>query len=426
MQSDILPPDGWAEEKPTSKKQTSAHAHSVAIDHPKNWLPDSIYERLGGKAEDRYTHKPVEHPKVETSVKKARRWHHWSKQKLAAFFLVIVLMSLSSLTVYANFIHKPQKPAPVVVKAQPPPPPPKPKTVAAPLTGTQIDPELAKRPVTGIMVENSIDARPQSGLQDAGVIFEAIAEGGITRFIALFQDARPQYIGPVRSVRPYYLDFGAPFQASFAHVGGSPDGLAQVRNGMRDLDQFFNAGSYWRESSRFAPHNVYTSFDKLDALNQSKGYATSQFTPWNRKEDKPLKPPTAAHIDVSIASELYNSHYDYDAATNSYLRFEGGRPHLVVISADDKTGQQLKPKVLVVLEMSRSVIDSSGHNDYAVNGTGSLKVFQDGGETDGTWSKTDRNSMFAFKDTTGKPLALNAGQTWVAVVNSMSLVKATP
>lgn len=170
-----------------------------------------------------------------------------------------------------------------------------PSTVASPLTGIQVTPALAKRPVTDVMIENSIDARPQSGLESAGVVFEAVAEGGITRFSALFQEAEPQLIGPVRSVRPYYMDWVAPFQASVAHVGGSPDGLKKVRGGMRDLDEFFNPGSYWRSTSRAAPHNVYTSFAKLDALNKSKGYKTSTFTSWPRKQDAPLATPQGPH-----------------------------------------------------------------------------------------------------------------------------------
>jgi hypothetical protein len=104
------------------------------------------------------------------------------------------------------------------------------------------------------MIENSPDARPQSGLQDAGVVVEAIAEGGITRFLTLFQESQPQYIGPVRSLRPYYIDFAAPFQAGIAHVGGSPEALSRVRNGSyRDLDQFFNSAYFSRISARPAP-----------------------------------------------------------------------------------------------------------------------------------------------------------------------------
>ena len=289
-------------------------------------------------------------------------------------------------------------------------------TVPSPLTGTPVDPELAKRPVTAIMIENSPDARPQSGIADAGVIFEAIAEGGITRFITLYQEARPGYVGPVRSLRPYYIDWAASFDASIAHVGGSPEALAQIRNGGKDLDQFFNAGSYWRESSRPAPHNVYTSFDKLDELNKSKGYTSSSFTAWPRKIDQKLAAPTAKTIDLAISSVAYNVHYDYDPAYNFYRRSEGGGAHISTSSASDKTGVQLAPKVVIAMVMSYSIVDGGGHSDYGVTGSGTVYIFQDGFVVQGTWSKTDRSSQIEFKDANGQPIKLNAGQTWFSAV----------
>jgi hypothetical protein len=272
------------------------------------------------------------------------------------------------------------------------------------------------------MVENSLDARPQSGLNDAGIVFEAIAEGGITRFVSLFQDGQPQYLGPVRSLRPYYIDWAAAFDASIAHVGGSPDALAQIRSGGKDLDQFFNSGSYWRQPTRVAPHNVYTSFERLDALNKSKGYISSHFTSWPRKNDKKLAVPTAKAIDVNISSALYNSHYDYDTASNSYLRSEGGKPHIITNAQADTAGQQLHPKVVVVLVMPYSIVDRSGHSGYATTGSGAAYIFQDGAVTQGNWSKGERGSQFSFTDANGQPIKLNMGQAWVTAVAQAGMV----
>jgi hypothetical protein len=353
------------------------------------------------------------------------KWYELSRQeKMVAGGGALLVVAGIIAAVYFLFIQStPVTSAPVITKVEPP----KPTTIAAPLTGLQIDPSLATRPVTGIMIENSPDARPQSGLQDAGVVFEAIAEGGITRFVTLFQDTQPSYIGPVRSLRPYYLDFALPFDASIAHVGGSPDALAQVRSGGPiDLDQFFNADTYWRQSTRDAPHNVYTSFAKLDGLNQLKGHLTSKFTSWQRKKDQPSKTPAAKSIDLSISSFYFNVHYDWDAASNSYLRSEGGKPHLSTSSADNSTGQQLHPKVVIVPIMTYSVLDSSGHSGYGVDGSGSVYIFQDGGVTQGTWSKAGRSSQFQFKDTAGNDIKLNAGQTWVTVLSDPSQVTYAP
>lgn len=376
-----------------------------------------------------------EHGKSKLSknpVKNLKNLHpkHWYNlnrtekfMSLAGAFLIFIAAWLA---IYFLLIKQSPEPISNTVARVHAAPPPKPTTVEAPLTGLQIDPSLAKRPVTGIMVENSLDARPQSGLQDAGVVYEAIAEGGITRFIALFQDTRPEYIGPVRSLRPYYIDFATPWDASIAHVGGSPEALAQIRSGGKDLDQFFNSGSYWRQSSRVAPHNVYTSFDKLDALNQAKGYTTSAPKSWKHKKDAPLKTPTAKSIDINIASFYFNSHYDYDAASNSYLRSEGGKPHIVTASAADNKGQQLHPKVVIALVMGYGIESDGQHSQYGVTGSGNVYIFQDGGVTQGTWSKADRPSQFVFKDTAGNEIALNAGQAWLVAVGGDNLISYKP
>lgn len=299
---------------------------------------------------------------------------------------------------------------------------PKPTTEPSRLTGIEVAPELNKRPVTGIMIENSPDARPQSGLKDAGVVYEAVAEGGITRFLALFEEAQPTYIGPVRSVRPYYLDFLMPFDASIAHVGGAPQALADIKSfGIKDLDQFFNSAAYSRITQRYAPHNVYTSFANLDALNTSKGFVSSSFTGFPRKKEAASAQPTAKSINFAISSLLYNVHYDYDPTTNSYKRSEGGKPHI-----DEKSGVQLSPKVVIALVMPRGIASDGQHTNYADVGSGHMYVFQDGTLTEGTWQKTDRRAQFTFTDAAGKPLTLNPGQTWISLVDAASSVTYTP
>lgn len=290
----------------------------------------------------------------------------------------------------------------------------KPPTEASRLTGVQVAPELNKRSVTGVMIENSPESRPQSGLKDAGVVYEAIAEGGITRFLALFQESQPDYIGPVRSVRPYYLDFLLPFDAAIAHVGGAPQALSDIRTlGVKDLDEFANAGGYQRVTTRYAPHNVYTSTAKLDAVQAKKGFTTSTFTGFVRKADTPSAQPTARSIDLGISSYLYNVHYDYDSTANAYKRSEGGAAH-----TDERSGAQLQPKVVVALVMSRGIASDGQHTAYTTTGSGRMFVFQDGIFTEGTWSKASRKAQFVFTDANNQPIKLNAGQTWVSIVDA--------
>lgn len=303
--------------------------------------------------------------------------------------------------------------------------PPKPTTVASTLSGLQVDPAINDRPVTAVMIENSPDARPQSGLDQAGVVFEAIAEGGITRFLALYQDTAPDYLGPVRSVRPYYLQWLHGFDAAVAHVGGSPQALADIKAwGVKDLDQFANSGSYTRISSRYAPHNVYTSIANLNGIEAKKGYGASRFTGFPRKPDTPSKQPDARTIDLAISSGLYNSHFDYDPANNRYIRSQGGAPHMQLNR--DGTQVQITPRVVIALTMQKGVEPDDLHTAYTTIGSGAMYVFQDGIMQQGTWSKTAGASQFTFADAQNKPLKLNAGQTWITVLDSPAKVSAKP
>lgn len=360
---------------------------------------------------------------------KKQRWHwNWKKlnpktwtkkQAIIISIIAVLVIAGGGSTAYA-LLHTSKKPVAQAVAVKPKVAP-KPIVITSPLTGAVVPADQAKWPVTGIMVENSPDARPQSGLDKAGVVFEAVAEGGITRFLALYQEGNPDYVGPIRSARPYYVNWLLGFNASLAHVGGSPEALGNIKSqNVRDLDQFANGSSYTRISSRAAPHNVYTSLQRLRDLEASKGYSTSSFTSWPRKKDAPVKQPTASSIDFSISSSLYNAHYDYNAASNSYERSEGGKPHMVIDSAGNQT--QINPKVVISLVMAQSLEADGSHTVYNTFGSGTADIFQDGTVTTGSWHKADATSQFSFTDSTGKTIALNAGQTWLSVVGSSSSV----
>lgn len=298
-----------------------------------------------------------------------------------------------------------------------------PTPIVSRLTGLTIsDESINTEPVTAVMIENSAEARPQSGLLEAGIVFEAIAEGGITRFTALYQDTAPEYVGPVRSVRPYYLDWIMPFNASLAHVGGSPEALNDIKTlGVTDLDEFYNSNSYTRITDRYAPHNAYTSLSKLNTLEKSKGHTTIDFTSFTRKADSPATTPTASTVSVAVSGAFYNSSYIYDKITNSYLRSQAGTKHI-----DLKTQKQLTPKVVITVVMSRGYAADGEHTSYQTTGNGQMIVFQDGIATKGTWKKTSRQAQWQFFDDTGKPLTLNAGQTWVTMIDSIGSVSYAP
>lgn len=335
--------------------------------------------------------------------------HHTAVYAIAGCGIIVA----ASLVAFFLLYQPPKQttvPRPAASVKKPTPDAPK---FYSPLTGTIVkDEATTKLPTTAIMIENSPDARPQSGLKAAGVVFEAIAEGGITRFLAIYQQDKPQLIGPVRSVRLYYVQWLAPFQPSVAHIGGSKFALQEVRNGKyRDIDQFFNAGSYWRATDRYAPHNVYTSFAKLDELNKKKGYTTSAVQGFSRKESTPAKTPTATKINVTVSGPLYNSSYVYDPATNNYKRSQGGVAH------NDREAGQINPTNIVVLNVDMKLIFEDGYREQiTTTGAGKATIFRDGVVTVGTWTKKDAGSQLTFTTPDGKDIPLNRGQTWITAI----------
>jgi hypothetical protein len=290
-----------------------------------------------------------------------------------------------------------------------------PTTVASPLTGVQVDAKLAKRPVLGVMVENSSDARPQSGLDKAGVVFEAIAEGGITRFLALYQEESAKQIGPVRSVRPYYVDWADGFNASLVHVGGSAEGLKRATNVLgarRNLDEFrFGARLVPRVSFRARPHNAYTSSARMRAIAKETGHTTSEFTSLARKDPAPAEAPDTTKISVNFSSPFFQVGWRYDRKNNTYVRSNGGTRQL-----DRETKKALRAEVVVVMKASYRTASSVGHQKIATTGKGTVYVFQDGTVTRGVWRKTSTRAQLTFTDTHGDEILLNRGRTWFEVI----------
>jgi hypothetical protein len=342
---------------------------------------------------------------------KVPNWFRRHKKLTITLSVVVVLCIGGGVATALYFINKPAPETPAAVVQ--PAPEPEPIKYYSLLTGALVPDDAAQtQAVTAIMIENSPDARPQSGIKDSGVIFEAIAEGGITRFVVLYQQEKPGLVGPVRSVRSYYVDWIAAFNASVAHIGGSKAALDEVRNGSyRDIDQFFNSAAYYRASDRYAPHNVYTTFERLDALNASKGYTSSTFTGFTRKDSVASTAPTATSLNVDISSATYDSSYVYNIATNTYDRSQAGAAHM------DRESGQISPRVVIVMTIpQRTVLEDGNREQMDTIGSGKAVIFQDGVATEVTWSKASKTDQLKFTDAEGADVPLARGQTWLTSV----------
>lgn len=341
-----------------------------------------------------------------------------SKKQKISLIIGIIFLILVIVFSFLFFFRKPES-APVKnpdSKSQKTEPKKKakPEKFYSKLSGVEVsEKSLENAPVFGVMIENSIPARPQSGLSQAEVVFEAIAEGGITRFLALYQQNKPKLLGPVRSVRGYYIDWASGFDASIAHVGGPGDALERMRDGKhKDMDEFLNAQTFWRSKNRYAPHNVYTNFTNLSTLGSSKGWNSSNFEGFSRKEDSPAKEKNATQIQVNISGFSYNSTYVYQENCNCYLRSQAGFTHT------DANGTQISTKTLIVLKMENKLAADRYHNTYRNIGSGVAIVFQDGVAQEIKWVKSSEDSPLILQNNDGSNFKINRGQSWIVAVGN--------
>ena len=422
----MLQYDGMSSAEPPGEGKDNQKPKELARSQSGN--SDFVTPELVGEREeiaDETTAMNEEQAKAKKGSQAKRRklpaWLQFTKKQWIIVGIVAVVL-IGGVTTYALTRESPPPKKPVHhIVATVRKPTPAPTTVASTLTGLPVSPSINKLPVTAVMIENSTFARPQSGLAEAGVVFEAIAEGGITRFVALYQDTAPSYIGPVRSIRPYYLSWLDGFDAIVTHVGGSPEAIQDLSNwNIRDMNQFYYSSYFTRIASRVAPHNAYTSMSQLNALENRLGYTASTYTGFSRKAPSPSKSPTATTINFNISYGAYNVQYKYNQADNNYERFEGGAPHMDINGSGAQT--QDAPKVVIAMIMPNHLESDGLHNVYGTVGSGTAYIFQDGTATVGTWKKTANNAQISFVDSNGKPIALDAGQTWITALGQANEV----
>lgn len=280
----------------------------------------------------------------------------------------------------------------------------------APFTGVGTNDELPKRAVM-VMINNHAKARPQSGLDKADVVYEVLAEGSITRMAAIYHSQKPKVIGPVRSVRPYYIDLGLGFDAVIVHAGGSPAALQILRDqGIAHMDEIYNAGAYfWRESFRKAPHNLYTDLERIYRGAERLGFRQSGNMPHMLfvSEDREPEGDTAEKIDISYTS-TYGVSYEYDPDSKQYKRLTQGEPH-----NDLTTGEQLTATNVLVVSASHRILDNEGRRAIDVYGPGNGYLFQRGKVQKVTWER--KNGLIrAYID--GEEVGLYPGNTWVHII----------
>lgn len=377
-----------------------------------------------------------------------------SKQKIIIIAVVLyVISAIGSYFVFSNFVSKKTiisspLPVPVTKNGQLSFNASLPKTEECPLNGAMYSVQQRQwwekhRPL-GIMIENHIDARPQSGISFADVTYEAVAEGGITRTLNIYYCQDAGLVGPVRSARTYFLDFVSEYgnYPLYAHVGGAnmpgpADALGQINDygwqSYNDLNQFsIGFPTFWRDYERLGhpvatEHTMYSTTEKLWKVAADRGLTNvdkngvswdSTFQKYSFKDDAPMsqRPDSqTVSYDFWPGYSDYSVKWDYDKATNLYLRSNGGQKHL-----DKDTGKQLSAKDVILLFMTESRAndgyEGNLHMLYGTKGTGKAKIFMDGKEIDARWSKKSRTARLILTDSAGLPVKFTRGKLWFSVL----------
>ncbi len=286
---------------------------------------------------------------------------------------------------------------------------------------------LDSRPLA-IMVQNNPVARPHSGLIYADMVFELVAEGGVTRFIAVFSSNDADIIGPVRSGRIYFAEIARSLDPIYTFWGTYPEAYEAIKK--MDLDALdANSTAYinytsagWRDPSRneALEHTAFidTSGIKKDAAKYGYALKGGQ-SPMAFKLDAPeSRRGSISEITVNFSSQSYLAGFSYDKATNKYQKTLAGQPH-----NDFETGKQITlSNVIVLLTDIDGPIDSAGHMVVRSTGThkqGEAYYFMDGNIVEGSWARKSIQNSFEFLDRDGKQVLFNRGPTWICIIQSI-------
>jgi hypothetical protein len=260
----------------------------------------------------------------------------------------------------------------------------------------------------------------QYGLSQASVVYEAVAEYSIPRFVGIFEEVDAEQLGPVRSARPYYVEWTCPYGPLYTHAGGSPEALALLAESdcHYNLEALIYEGAYfWRGVDEQVPwNNMFTSSELLYkyiddwGLERIADYANYRGYP--HKEDAPLEErPLTGTLSMNFS---YSVRYTYDVETNSYLREYKGRPHM-----DMLTGEQHQVKNVVVLfaSMNRLPDDPKGRMEVETTGSGDALFFLDGILIEGSWEREGVEDELRLLDAAGEEVVFNRGNIWIEVLD---------
>ncbi len=274
--------------------------------------------------------------------------------------------------------------------------------------------------IVAVMIENHPASRPQAGLAEADVVYEVMVEGNYTRFLAIYSDKTEVVkVGPVRSARPYYLDWVAEYgNPLYMHVGGSPDALKIIATRkIWDANEMYIGNSFWRSTNRQAPHNTYTNTEHWEKLVKQK--TTGAFSSWNFSTSTiACTTHCVDFIEIPYLSPSFVTGWKYNSSTQNYERWQDGAPH------QTETGT-IHADTIAIMESPVKVLDEVGRLEMKTIGSGPAAVIVNGQKIMGTWQKSSLAERTRWFDVAGKEINFKPGKIWIQIVPYLSVVSFT-
>lgn len=284
-----------------------------------------------------------------------------------------------------------------------------------PLTGIGSSDEVDGRAVA-VMVNNHLKARPQSGLYQADIVYEVLAEGNVTRFLAIFQSERPDIIGPVRSARDYYIELAKGYDSLYIAHGNSPDAKAMLDAGYIDhLNGLYYDGTLFKRASfRKAPHNSYISFEHILEGAQQNGYEMEE-TPdslgfLTEDEVNALTGVEANEFSIAYSNSdhTFNSIFEYDDSLQKYKRFSNGEQ-----TVDYDTKEPVLVDNIFIVETEHKIIDNDGRRDIDLTTGGRAYLMQKGLKMEVEWKNVEGRILPYLN---GEVVEFIPGKTWISLI----------
>lgn len=299
----------------------------------------------------------------------------------------------------------------------------------APLTGEVVEEEVTQRPII-VTVNNHPEARPQSGLADADIVYEMLAEGNVTRFLAVYQSSLPETVGPVRSARNYFVDIAKAYDAFYIAHGYSPEAKSMLSNNVVDNINGMNYDGtlFKRSTDRVAPHNSYISSENIlkgaEKVGASMNYSEKVVQAFYEPDERGKIGIETSQVDVYYGNNKYfHNKYVYNHQNNHYERQSAGET-----TKDMLTGEALTFANVLFFEMNHKTIDNEGRQDIDLTSGGNAYVFQNGYLREVKWASVDGIPMAV--EESGELVKLVPGKSWVHFVPAspglQAMVKTQP